>query len=277
VPNTALFFDFDNTLTSGDLLDEVIATFSPDERWREWEDAWTHGRISARDCLREQVGALRVTRETLLRHLATARIDPAFPKILAWAKRRGVRITIVSDSFLPLIEHVLHVNGIYGVRVLANELRFCGDRLVPSFPHYDPAFPRSANAKARHVARSEARRIVFAGDGYSDLDAALAAHVVFAKARLASELAARGVPFRPFETLAPVLSFLEASEAARKAIPPPHSAGAVGPLRSSTARAVGEGSVGSPGTGLRPQREERAIPRELARVCTSDGKPKTAA
>jgi hypothetical protein len=27
-----LFFDFDNTLTAGDVLDEVIATFSPDDQ-----------------------------------------------------------------------------------------------------------------------------------------------------------------------------------------------------------------------------------------------------
>jgi 2-hydroxy-3-keto-5-methylthiopentenyl-1-phosphate phosphatase len=214
---TALYFDFDNTLTSGDVLDEVIATFSPDERWREWEEAWTQGRISARDCLREQVGALRVTREALLRHLSAVRVDPAFSEILAWARPRGVSVTIVSDSFVPLIQHVLNGSGISGVRIVANELRFCGERLIPSFPHYDPAFPRSANAKARHLVRRRGRRVVFAGDGYSDVDAALASDVVFAKAKLATELAVRGVPFRPFETLAPVLFFLEASEAARPA------------------------------------------------------------
>ncbi|HTQ76467.1 MAG TPA: HAD-IB family phosphatase [Burkholderiales bacterium] len=211
MPEMRLYFDFDNTLTAGDVLDDVIATFSPDERWRRWEEAWMQGRISARDCLRAQVGALRVTREALLRHLAPVRIDPAFPGILAWARRRGVEVSIVSDSFVPLIQPILRNNGIRGVRVLANELSFAGDRLVPSFPHYDPAFPRSANAKARHLARRRAATNVFAGDGRSDLDAALAADIVFAKDILARELAARRVGYRPFETLAPVLEFLEAS------------------------------------------------------------------
>ena len=60
-----------------------------------------------------------------------------------------------------------------------------GGRLIPSFPYHDPASSCSANAKARHLAPYRARhRIIFAGDGHSDLDAALAANVVFAKSTL---------------------------------------------------------------------------------------------
>ena len=55
-------------------------------------------------------------------------------------------------------------------------------------------------------------RIIFTGDGHSDLDAALAADVVFAKCALANELDARGVAFYPFDTLEPVLAFLETVE-----------------------------------------------------------------
>src|SRR5205085_5578224 len=111
---------------------------------------------------------------------------------------------------------VLRANGIEGIPIFANDLAFADeDRLVPMFPFYDPAFARSANAKARHLAPYRARRrIVFAGDGHSDLDAALAADIVFAKATLARELNARGAAFYPFDTLEPVLAFLEATAAA---------------------------------------------------------------
>jgi len=47
-----LFFDFDNTLMQGDILDEVIEKYSPNEAWRDWEDAWGKGHLPARDCLR---------------------------------------------------------------------------------------------------------------------------------------------------------------------------------------------------------------------------------
>lgn len=206
----ALFFDFDNTLTEGDVLDELIATYSPNDMWRDWERAWAEGELSARECLRLQVENMRVSREQLYAHVARVRIDPAFADIVAWARQRRVPVSIVSDSFLPLIRHVLQSHDIDDVPIYANDLAFAGgDRLMPSFPFHDAAFPRSANAKARHLRASHGRRIVFAGDGHSDLDAALAADVVFAKSTLARELAVRGVAFHPFDTLEPVLGFLE--------------------------------------------------------------------
>lgn len=211
----ALFFDFDNTLTDGDLLDQLIEAYSPNEAWRDWEHAWATGHLSARDCLRLQVENMRVSRATLFEHLAHVRIDPMFPTIVEWARVHRVPVNIVSDSFLPLITQVLGANGIEGMRIFANDLAFVApDRLVPGFPYFDPAFERSANAKARHLAAFRGHRIVFAGDGHSDLDAALAADVVFAKSTLARELDERGVSFYPFETLEPVLAFLETMSAA---------------------------------------------------------------
>jgi 2,3-diketo-5-methylthio-1-phosphopentane phosphatase len=209
-----LFFDFDNTLMQGDILDQVIEKYSPNEAWRDWENAWAQGHLPARDCLRLQVENLRVSRETLFEHLSQVRIDPAFAEIVDWARRHRVAVNIVSDSFRPLILHILRGNGIEGIPVFANELHFSArDRLVPSFPFYDPACHCSANAKARHLAPFRDHRVIFAGDGHSDLDAALAADVVFAKSTLANELDARGVAFYPFETLEPVLTFLQTVEA----------------------------------------------------------------
>jgi 2,3-diketo-5-methylthio-1-phosphopentane phosphatase len=210
-----LFFDFDNTLTDGDLLDELIEAYSPNEAWRDWEHAWAAGELPARDCLRLQIENMRVSRETLFAHLRRVRIDAAFPAIMDWARAHAVPVNIVSDSFMPLIVEVLRANGVEGIPIFANDLAFAaGDRLMPLFPYYDPGFPRSANAKARHLAAYRGRRIIFAGDGHSDLDAALAADIVFAKSTLARELDARGAAFYPFDSLQPVLAFLEATSAA---------------------------------------------------------------
>ncbi len=207
----ALFFDFDNTLTSGDVLDRVIEAFSPNEEWRDWEEAWEHGRLSARECLRRQVENLRVRRDELFDYLLQIRVDPAFVEIVEWARARRIEVKIVSDSFAPFIDHILANNGVEGVRVYANDLVFVGDRIFPAFPHADPACMRSANAKARHMQpyRSD-HYLVFAGDGHSDLDAALAADLAFAKSTLARELDALRVGYHPFETLDPVLAYLRA-------------------------------------------------------------------
>ncbi len=211
-----LFFDFDNTLTQGDLLDELIERYSPNEWWRDWEHAWAAGALPARECLRLQIENMRVSRGELFEYLTKVRIDPVFVDIVQWARAHHVAVNIVSDSFQPLISHVLKSNGVDGdIPIFANEVSFAGDdRLVPHFPHYDPACARSANAKARHLEPYRTSKIIFAGDGHSDLDAALAADVVFAKASLAKELDERGAAFYPFETLEPVLAYLETTETA---------------------------------------------------------------
>jgi len=219
MPGPVLFFDFDNTLTRGDVLDQAIEEFSPDDAWRHWEDEWAKGRLGARDCLQRQVASMRVPRATLLEYFSRVRVDPVFADIVGWARPRGVEVIIVSDNFEPLIRTALHGNGIAGVPVFANGLAFEGeDRLVPSFPFHDPACGRAANAKARHLAPYREQRIVFAGDGRSDIDPALVADVVFAKSTLARELAAKSIAYRPFDTLAPVLEFLR-SDAKERAIP----------------------------------------------------------
>ncbi len=211
-----LFFDFDNTLTQGDLLDELIERYSPNEEWRDWEHAWAQGQLPARECLRLQIENMRVSRAELFDYLAKVRIDPAFVEIVQWARAHHVLVSIVSDSFQPLISHVLKSNGVNGdIPIFANEVTFHRhDRLVPHFPHYDPACARSANAKAHHLEAYRLNKIIFTGDGHSDLDAALAADVVFAKASLAKELDERGTSFYPFETLDPVLAYLETTETA---------------------------------------------------------------
>ena len=211
-----LFFDFDNTLTQGDLLDELIERYSPNEEWRDWEHAWSEGTLPARECLRLQIENMRVSRGELFEFLSKVRIDPVFVDIVQWARAHRVLVSIVSDSFQPLISQVLKSNGVDGdIPIFANEVTFLSEnRLLPHFPHYDPAFVRSANAKARHLEPYRLNKIIFAGDGHSDLDAALAADVVFAKASLARELDALGTTFFPFETLEPVLAYLQTTETA---------------------------------------------------------------
>jgi 2-hydroxy-3-keto-5-methylthiopentenyl-1-phosphate phosphatase len=58
--------------------------------------------------------------------------------------------------------------------------------------------------------RHEGETVVYIGDGISDLCVAKTADLVFARAHLARDLAAAGVPFVPFEDFDEVLGRLRA-------------------------------------------------------------------
>ncbi|MCX7597328.1 MAG: archease, partial [Armatimonadetes bacterium] len=72
------------------------------------------------------------------------------------------------------------------------------------------ACPDCANCKLDHLTRlrSHFRRIIYIGDGHSDLCAARHADVVFAKSHLAEILSAEGRPFLGFENLSQVAQML---------------------------------------------------------------------
>lgn len=207
-----LFFDFDNTITQGDVLDRVIERYSRDETWREWEAEWQSGRMSTVECLGRQVRALRASPEELERFVSDVPIDPHFPRIHAWASRRGVRLSILSDNFMPLIGAILRRNGLESIPVFANDFRLEDRTIEPAFPWRDPSCARCAHCKGLRVRAASGRQRVFVGDGLSDVCGALAADVVFAKDSLAADLERRGVAFRRYASLGEVLAYLEAQE-----------------------------------------------------------------
>ena len=204
----ALFLDFDNTITRGDVLDCVLERYSASEAWRDWEAEWQSGRISTRECLERQTADLRVTLEELIRFTDSIDVDAAFGPLLSWTAEREIETSIVSDNFQVLIEAMLRRRGLPLVPIYANALAFTGNRPRASFPIHDPACERCAHCKAQHLRRVSDRRRIFAGDGLSDICPALSADVVFAKDSLAAHLGANGRTYGRFRSLDDILEYL---------------------------------------------------------------------
>jgi 2,3-diketo-5-methylthio-1-phosphopentane phosphatase len=208
--NAVLFSDFDNTISLGDVLDSVIETFSRTGEWIAWQEEWREGRISTLDCLRQQVGNLDVDQATLLGFVRNAPIDPDFVRLQEWAASTGTGFSIVSDNFEPIVREILVARGVRVPPIYANALAFEGGRVVPSFPYRSPDCARCAHCKASHFARHPGRRIIYIGDGLSDICPAMRADVVYAKDSLAAYLAEQGRPFLPFTNLGDVVRSLSA-------------------------------------------------------------------
>lgn len=208
-PHPALFIDFDNTITLGDVLDRVIEAHSPGSEWREWEGRWQEGSITTRECLRRQMAGVRASIETLRRFVADTPLDPGFNLLVEWARQGGIELQILTDNFSPLVEAILQRHQLAHLTVHANELREEGGELVATFPHASSACGRCAHCKRTLVAASRGRPRIFVGDGLSDTCGALAAEIVFAKDSLAATLAARGVAFRSYSELGEVVATLD--------------------------------------------------------------------
>ena len=206
-----VFFDFDNTVTGFDVLDDIIERFSVDEKWVALEEAWVAGRIGSRECLQGQMESVRITKDALSAYLSKVKVDPFFKDLLSFLRREGVRPVIVSDSFSFLIKTILKANGITGLKIYSNALRFSGDRLIPVFPHRALACSDCANCKKAHVSNHGAqdKMKLYIGDGLSDVCPAKGADLVFAKGKLLAHLQEKNIPCVEFRGLGDVFRYLK--------------------------------------------------------------------
>ena len=200
-----VFIDFDNTISRGDVLDAVIARFARSDAWRALEEDWVAGRIGARACLEGQVRNLRADWPAMESFLQTAELDPGFAGLVACLRDASVELTIVSDNFDRFIGTVLARHDFADLAVRANHVELVGDTIEPSFPYFDPGCPGCAHCKKSHFTpRRDERRVVYIGDGLSDVCPASRADLVFAKASLLRHRQRHGLPCRPFGDLSAV-------------------------------------------------------------------------
>ena len=126
------------------------------------------------------------------------RFDPTFAEFARRTLERGHEFKIVSSGIAPLIRKALERNDLAHLALVANEI------------HASPAGWRilfdgdSENGTDKvglvRTAQRQGKKVVYLGDGWSDLDAALASDVRYVKTgrTLERELRARRVHFIPF-------------------------------------------------------------------------------
>jgi 2-hydroxy-3-keto-5-methylthiopentenyl-1-phosphate phosphatase len=185
--NFEVYFDFDNTITEFDVLDDLIQRFSIDDAWQGVEEEWKAGRIGSRECLERQFARVRLSAAALQAYLGTIVVDPAFGPIIGLLQAKGIEPVILSDSFTALIAPILGHNGIPPVAMFCNELRLDGDRPVLTFPYFHAICSRSGNCKCSHLLwreRPAGTKKIYVGDGQSDICPANACEILFAKGSL---------------------------------------------------------------------------------------------
>ncbi|MDD5730362.1 MAG: MtnX-like HAD-IB family phosphatase [Candidatus Omnitrophica bacterium] len=215
-----VFLDFDNTITTFDVLDDIIARFSINERWKELENDWIAGKIGSKECLEGQLQEIRITKNDLSRYLRNkVKIDRHFKRLLTFLRKNKIKPVIVSDDFYWIINSILRNNGIKAIKIFCNNLKFKKDRLITSFPHVNKLCLKSANCKKMHLLNNcyGKKKIIFIGDGISDICPAVHADLAFAKGSLLKYLKANKKPHVAYADLGDVYKYLKGATNGRKA------------------------------------------------------------
>jgi 2,3-diketo-5-methylthio-1-phosphopentane phosphatase len=207
----ALLVDFDGTASRRDVGGALIEHFACDESWKVIDDDYENGRVGSRAAYRILERLLEGTKEEWTRFaLASTTLDPGLPALIGLARSRGWELEILSDGLDFYIRALLGRED-FAVPIRANLASVEEGRTRIHTPHMNPLCGRCGTCKAERVDQlaGEGYRVVYVGDGYSDLCAGPKAHLLFAKGVLAEHCRARGFPFRPFRTLGDVARALE--------------------------------------------------------------------
>lgn len=206
-----VFFDFDNTVTVKDVIDDMVLRFSKDDKWISLEERWRNGEIGSRECLIGQMGGIRIKRDSLNKYLSKIRIDPYFKRLIALFRSYRMKVIILTDNFDYMLRIILRKNGINGLKVYSNVLKHTDDRLILDFPLVSKKCPTCAHCKKDSMFSSLNGRTlsVYIGDGQSDICPSKHAKLVFAKDNLLEYYRNNGLHCIPYVTLRDVYRYFK--------------------------------------------------------------------
>lgn len=209
----ALVSDFDGTISDDDFFAYVVREYFDENALAPWRE-YLSGRKYHFDALWEMFAKLRISEAELLEFIKKIPVDENFISVAGFCREKNIPLYICSAGCDYYIKVLL--GGIikkFGITLVTN----CGvyspeNGLVmtkpeTSSPYYDEKLGISKAAVVGKL-KNEGFKIIYAGDGAPDIEAAKLADVVFARKELLKKCREQGIPVQKFDSFADVLTFI---------------------------------------------------------------------
>lgn len=188
-----IFSDFDGTVTSHDSIVFLTEVFGGGPQYRcEILKRFERGELDLFQIIEEELASVKVPWAAAARALQEEiSVDPEFPAFVDWCRLQNYPLSVVSS----------------GIRRVVS--LFIGHLDVPFFAHPVEFNSEGWRYRRDHQADKETllqeasragQKIVYIGDGISDISVLDHTDWLFAKSRLAHHCRVQAVPFFPFES-----------------------------------------------------------------------------
>ena len=212
---TLVLCDFDGTICTVDMGNEILNRFT-DEGWNEIDRAYCAGEIGSRDAYSRVAPLFKGTKAQMLEFVnALEKLDPHFPKFYKYCREKRVDIKIVSDGLDFYIDAILRKYNLQDIEYFSNVLVFRnGNSLSISFPRMNIQCEKCGTCKTGVLKeyRGSYDRVIYVGNGYSDVCPAKDADIVFAKDVLYEKCRQNGTACVWYENFNDIRAFLDKSE-----------------------------------------------------------------
>lgn len=204
--------DFDNTIAAYDVSFMLLDAFA-DGDWRKILQEYRERRIPVGVFSQRTFAMIKADGATMLDYLFTGNrvsIRPGFNELLDICSKKGFEFVIVSNGLKFYIDAILKHIGVENIEVYAAHTDFNPDGLKITYAGPDGK-PMLDNFKRSYVERhlGQGYRMVYIGDGYSDIAPAGLSDYVFARDDLLAHCRENNLKCTPFNDLNDVVRGLE--------------------------------------------------------------------
>jgi len=202
--------DFDSTITEKDQAFLLLDAFA-DGDWRQLLTEYREGSISVGHFTAETFAMVKTDRQPLVDFVRrTAKIRAGFGELVSYCRRKGFRLVIVSNGLDFYIDVILRDIGVEDIEVFAAQTRFDSRGLDVKYIGPDGSQLQDGFKEAyTRSFLSMGYRVVYVGNGPSDMPAARLAHHVFARGQLLALCKEANLNHTPFVDLNDVVRGLE--------------------------------------------------------------------
>lgn len=207
---TIIQCDFDGTITEKDVSFLILDTFA-DGDWRQVLAQYREGKIPVGRFNTRAFAMVKADERTLLSFIkGRARIRAGFSELLACCERKGFQFVIVSNGLDFYIKAMLGDMGIDDIEVFAAQNRFGTNGIDVRYigPQGDQLEDGFKDAYVR-LFQERGYRVIYIGNGDSDLSPARQSHHIFATGDLLDECKKMKLGCTPFTDLNEVVKVLE--------------------------------------------------------------------
>jgi 2,3-diketo-5-methylthio-1-phosphopentane phosphatase len=204
--------DFDNTLSTIDLVDKLIKEIFG-EIGNGIVSSWEDMKIGAVFAHRKMAESQKLTYKLIRETAKGVFLEKGIWELRDYCKENGIELIVVSDGFDVYINDLLNRNGLSELPVYCNEIISNNGRVEIKHPFRSSECDFCGLCKDRTMEMfvSEGDYVIYVGDGNSDFCAAMKADIVFAKNDLLEFCRKRNLPYFEFHDFFDVLNFLKKS------------------------------------------------------------------
>ncbi|HEY96124.1 MAG TPA: MtnX-like HAD-IB family phosphatase [Dehalococcoidia bacterium] len=202
--------DFDGTITIEDASFTILDAYIPGE-WQSLFEKYQQGKMTVGEFNSTVFTMVKADKETLLEIIREKiSVREGFRDLMEYCRLKDYRFVIVSNGLDFYIEDILGRNGFTDVEVHASNTIFGEGGLIvrhrgPDGHHLDT----DVKAAYTDYFRGQGYRIIYLGDGRSDVTPARKSHYIFATDSLVEYCKTAKISCTPFTDFHQVIQVME--------------------------------------------------------------------